>query len=128
MAKVQYLRAARPLRGASVTWAQSEVDQKSTQIEVSHNAAQNEHVQAHHLVVQHLLFEKVRSTPAFKQNAALRKIGNELGALFRGPVLVWARPCHDEGAEETANRDLGPTDFRHAVDELRCVPFDLEKT
>jgi hypothetical protein len=108
--------------GLSLKWIK-----QSTQIEVSHNAAQNEHVQAHHLVVQHLQFDKMRSTPAFKQNAALRKTDNELGALFRGPVLVWARPCHDEGAEETANRDLGPTDFRHAVEELRYVPFDLEK-
>lgn len=108
--------------GISLRWIK-----QSDQIEVSHNAAQNEHIQPHHIVVQRLKFEQMRSTPSYEENEALGKIDQRLAGLFPGPILVWARPCHDEGAGETANRDLGPIDFRHAVDELRYVSFDMSE-
>jgi hypothetical protein len=46
-------------------------------------------------------------------------VDRELAEFFRGPVLAMGVHCDSDFVREASDLDLGPVDFRHAVDILR---------
>jgi hypothetical protein len=59
-------------------------------------------------------------------NQSLLKIDRELAEMFRGPVMGWGIRCKGDTCG-TASLDLGPMDFRHAVDEMRMGRSDSDR-
>ncbi|KAH9861371.1 hypothetical protein J1614_011117 [Plenodomus biglobosus] len=90
--------------------------------EFKYNEILNRHIEPQHLGM--LLPEIDRLSPYnLPLNQNLASIDSEMGSWLHGPVLVWGLRCEGDVCN-TASLNMGPMDFRHAIDEIR-TGYDL---
>jgi hypothetical protein len=96
--------------------------------QVSRNPMLDRHIEAHHILLSlpeaHVMCPCC--TTDLSPNASLVTVDRELADFFRGSVLATGVHCEQDFMRETSDLDLGPVDFRHAVDILRMIYCQCE--